>query len=65
MASSKGVYGVERREGVSLSVMGFVMEDTIGKEMGEGWVCSEPIVGVSRVEQREDRSVSWVANKHG
>ena len=69
MASSRGVYGVEKREGVSVSVMGFVMEsvmeDTIGKEMGEDWVCSEPIVGVSRVEQREDRSASWVADKHG
>jgi hypothetical protein len=46
MASSGGVYGVEQREGVSVSVMGSVMEsvmdDTIGKEMG-----------VSRVEQRE------------
>ena len=46
-------------------VMESVMEDTIGKEMGEDWVCSEPIVRVSRVEQREDRSASWVADKHG
>jgi hypothetical protein len=44
-----GVYGVEGREGVSVSVMGSIMEDTIGKEMGEDWVYSEPIVGVSRV----------------
>ena len=44
---------MEEREGVSVSVKGSVMEDTIGKELGEGWDCSGLIVGVSRVEQRE------------
>jgi hypothetical protein len=46
MASSRGVYGVEALAGrEEVTIMG-----PVGKETGEGWVCSEPIVGVSRVE---------------
>ena len=62
-----GVYGVERREGNSVSMVKFGLEsepeDTIGREVGEEWDRSETDMGVSGVEQREDRSVSGMQGR--
>ena len=38
-------------------------EDTIGREVGEEWDRSETDMGVSGVEQREDRSVSGMQGR--
>jgi hypothetical protein len=62
-----GVYGVERREGNSVSMVKFGLEsepeDTIGREVGEEWDRSETDMGVPGVEQREDRSVSGMQGR--
>ena len=62
-----GVYGVERREGNSVSMVKIGLEsepeDTIVREVGEEWDRSETDMGVSGVEQREDRSVSGMQLK--
>ena len=51
-----GVYGVERREGNSVSMVKIGLEsepeDTIAREVGEEWDRSETDMGVSGVEQR-------------
>ena len=58
---------MERREGNSVSMVKFGLEsdpeDTIGREVGEEWDRSETDMGVSGVEQREDRSVSGMQGR--
>ena len=67
VSSFWGVYGVERREGNSVSMVKFGLEsepeDTIGREVGEEWDRSETDMGVTGVEQREDRSVSGMQGR--
>ena len=62
-----GVYGVERREGNSVSMVKIGLEsepeDTIVREVGEEWDRSETDMGVTGVEQREDRSVSGMQGR--
>ena len=61
--------GLEERERSSVSVVRFglesMTEDMIGREVEEEWDCSETVIGMSGLEQREDGSVSMVSGMQG
>ena len=61
--------GLEERERSSVSVVKFglesMTEDMIGREVEEEWDCSETVIGMSGLEQREDGSVSMVSGMQG
>jgi hypothetical protein len=56
-------------ESSSVSVVRFSLEamteDIIGREVGNEWDCSETVMGMSGLEQREDGSVSMVSGMQG